>query len=111
MKSAEYVFMSVLEENFKVVGYVVWSEYRALKIGRVWNLAIEETHRKRGHGRRLLNHVFDNMREKGLLVCRLEVRESNTAAHCLYESEGMSAIDRVDKYYRTEDAIIYSIEL
>ena len=110
-RSDEFVFMSVLEENFNVVGYVVWSEYRSLKTGRIWNLAVRKNCRKRGYGRKLLSHAIDNMRMRDLLVCRLEVRESNTAARCLYESEGMKAIDRVPEYYRSEDALIYSKEL
>ena len=110
-KSEEFVFMSVLEENSTVVGYVVWSEYRSLKTGRIWNLAVKEDCRKQGYGRRLLDHAFNNMQMRGLFVCRLEVRVSNTAARSLYESEGMKVIDRVPEYYRNEDALIYSKEL
>ncbi len=50
------------------------------------------------------------MRESGMKTCELEVRESNRSARNLYGNAGMMAVDRAERYYDDEDAIIYAIE-
>jgi ribosomal protein S18 acetylase RimI-like enzyme len=50
------------------------------------------------------------MRDEGIKTCELEVRESNQNARNLYSKAGMVAVDRVARYYDSEDAIIYAIE-
>lgn len=65
-----------------------------------------------GLGRKLLAHYIEQGKKRGFMSCWLEVRESNTAAHKLYQSMDFNEVDRRINYYPTdtgkEDAIIMS---
>lgn len=65
-----------------------------------------------GLGRQLLDHYLGQAKERGAMSCWLEVRESNVAAHQLYQSMAFNEVDRRINYYPTangkEDAIIMS---
>lgn len=66
----------------------------------------------KGLGRTLLAHYVKTATDKGAMSCWLEVRESNIAAHKLYQSMDFNEVDRRINYYPTatgkEDAIIMS---
>jgi len=66
----------------------------------------------KGLGRQLLGHYIEQGKDRGFMSCWLEVRESNTAAHKLYQSMDFNEVDRRINYYPTEtgkeDAIIMS---
>lgn len=66
----------------------------------------------KGLGRQLLAHYIEQATDKGAMSCWLEVRESNTAAHKLYQSMDFNEVDRRINYYPTdtgkEDAIMMS---
>lgn len=85
-----------------VIVYVVDSE------GDLANIAIHASERGRGEGRRLLRHALAAVSARGVYFLYLEVRESNTAARALYESEGFVEVGRRSKYYvrPVEDALI-----
>ncbi|HEX4933918.1 MAG TPA: ribosomal protein S18-alanine N-acetyltransferase [Gemmatimonadaceae bacterium] len=85
-----------------VIVYVVDSE------GDLANIAIHASQRGRGEGRRLLRHAVAAVQARGVYFLYLEVRESNTAARALYESEGFVEVGRRSKYYvrPVEDALI-----
>lgn len=94
-----------------VVAYaVLWC---ILDQGELANLAVAESHRGRGLGRRLLDEVMDQAREAGVEKLYLEVRESNAAAIHLYRSAGFEEVGRRKKYYDhpVEDALIMVAEL
>ena len=66
----------------------------------------------KGLGRELLAHYIKQASDKGAMSCWLEVRESNIAAHKLYQSMDFNEVDRRVNYYPTEtgkeDAIMMS---
>jgi ribosomal-protein-alanine N-acetyltransferase len=105
-----FIFMVVLVEQSFVVGYVIWEESLFEEHGHVLNLAVREERRCKGYGSLLLNHALNCMRDAGMKTCELEVRESNQSARHLYSTAGMIAVDRVERYYDIEDAIIYAID-
>ncbi|HHT7854957.1 TPA: GNAT family N-acetyltransferase, partial [Pasteurella multocida] len=58
-----------------------------------------------------LNHLLQQLTEKGISTLWLEVRESNIAAQKLYEQLGFNEVDRRKNYYPTphgqrENAIV-----
>ncbi|MHA1637972.1 MAG: ribosomal protein S18-alanine N-acetyltransferase [Candidatus Thorarchaeota archaeon] len=106
------VMLNILEQENKLIGYIVWSVNHEHKEGRILNIAVNKTHRGTGFGKELLRYVISSMKTQGITTCLLEVRVSNLPAIKLYESFGMSPIDRVPGYYSNqEDAIIYELEL
>jgi ribosomal protein S18 acetylase RimI-like enzyme len=79
------------EEDGTLAGVALcWSS------GFLKDLAIRPTHRRRGIGRALLLHVFDQFRSRGTPAVSLKVDAANpTGAVRLYEAAGMRVADRL----------------
>ncbi|MGD8322209.1 MAG: ribosomal protein S18-alanine N-acetyltransferase [Gemmatimonadota bacterium] len=94
-----------------VVGYaVLWC---ILDQGELANIAITASHRGRGHGTHLLDHVLGIARKRGVQSLYLEVRVSNTRAADLYRRFGFREIGVRRDYYDTprEDALLMMVRL
>lgn len=94
-----------------VVAYaVLWC---VLDQGELANIAVAESHRGRGLGRRLLDQVMDRARQQGVESLYLEVRVSNVAAIELYRAAGFKDVGLRKKYYDkpAEDALIMVAQL
>lgn len=99
-------YFCVMYFNEEIAGY-----------GGFW-LLLDEAHitrvtavsrlRGMGLGRRMMQHLLEIATERGAVVARLEVRESNLAALHLYESLGFLREGRRKAYYQNtnEDAIV-----
>jgi ribosomal-protein-alanine N-acetyltransferase len=73
------------------------------------NIAISAAARRRGFGSHLLGESLNRMRARGGRRIFLEVRESNEAAHKLYEKWAFEQVGRRKNYYQDpiEDALIF----
>jgi ribosomal-protein-alanine N-acetyltransferase len=105
------LFMDVVEENDKVIGYAVWNIDTRRAEGHILNLAIQVDERRNGKGKMLLFHMLNHLKTNKIRSCRLEVRESNIAARALYESIGLVTSKTIPEYYFDEDAIVYTMDL
>ncbi len=105
-QSLENDFFVVLKDEERVLGYFlaqcVLDEMEILRI------AVDPDCRRKGYGRRILSNVKNMAIEQGIEHCFLEVRESNAAARCLYESFGFASYGKRKGFYRQpdEDAVI-----
>lgn len=96
----------VAEAEGRVVGYaVVWAVLEQAELG---NLAVADTHRRRGVATRLVDTVGEWLEDQGVVELFLEVRESNRAARELYRAMGFTAVGRRKGYYSRprEDALV-----
>ncbi len=77
------------------------------------NVAVRESHRRRGIGRHLLNRILEEGRRSTVPCAFLELRAGNSAALALYEKCGFRVTSRRKKYYSepTEDALVMVIQL
>jgi [ribosomal protein S18]-alanine N-acetyltransferase len=93
-------------EERRLVGYLIISRY--VDAWHVMNLAVDESHRRRGIATRLMERLFDLTAGDGRRGYTLEVRVSNEAAIKLYESLGFKARGVRRGYYtdNREDALI-----
>ncbi|MDH4021547.1 MAG: ribosomal protein S18-alanine N-acetyltransferase [Gammaproteobacteria bacterium] len=98
----------VLEHGGKIIGYGIVSV--AAGEAHLLNLALSESARGMGHGRRLLEYLMELARLAGAEGMYLEVRPSNLPALALYEKHGFEVVGRRRGYYRarggTEDAVV-----
>lgn len=62
-------------------------------------IGVAPEHRRRGLANRLLNHLDEVLRVKGVSTIVLELRVSNYAARDLYSDAGYSIINRIAGYY------------
>jgi ribosomal-protein-alanine N-acetyltransferase len=93
-------------ETKELVGYLIISRY--VDAWHVMNVAVAETHRRRGIARTLLARLFEVTSTDERRGYTLEVRVSNVAAIRLYESLGFHARGVRRGYYtdNREDAVI-----
>lgn len=94
----------------KIVGYhCYWIVFEEL---RLMNLAVEESVRRRGVGRALVNEAIRAALSQGATRAVLEVRASNLAAQSLYGRMGFVQVGVRRKYYANpvEDAILMEME-
>jgi ribosomal-protein-alanine N-acetyltransferase len=99
------------ESEGRIAGYVLfWLLPGTVDIH---NIAVHQEFRRRGLGRRLLEHVIEEARKRSSARVTLEVRKSNTAAQRLYESAGFQVNGVRQGYYSDdgEDALLMALEL
>ena len=97
-----------LEAGSEVVGYAVMSV--AAGEAHLLNICIAPDLRRRGIGRRLLQHMLAAARQAGAECLYLEVRPSNQEAMRLYRAAGFEVVGVRPGYYRAvggnEDAVV-----
>ena len=76
------------------------------------NIAVAESCRRRGVGKKLLKKLETEAKERGARVILLEVRVSNAPAMTMYLKEGFKGIYVRPRYYPDgEDAVVMQKEL
>ena len=97
----------VVKEEGRVVGYIGFEEIAGE--GHIINLAVDPKVRRHGIGKNLVQSVLDKTEIK---VFYLEVRESNLAAHKLYQGLNFKIVGQRKAYYQDnrEDALIMKLE-
>jgi ribosomal-protein-alanine N-acetyltransferase len=79
---------------------------------RVLSLAVDETHRAKGIGRRLMREIEDWAKGQGSKLMTLEVRVTNVPAVGLYLQEGYLIKGTIADYYgKGEDGFYMEKEL
>lgn len=75
--------------------------------GHVTTVGVAPEHRRRGLAERLMAHVEDALRKRGVNTIALEVRVSNIGAQSLYRGLNYSIVQRISAYYNNgEDAFL-----
>jgi|SRR5579862_708566 len=97
----------VIERPGAICGFVVLHA-----ISQEWeieNLVVAELTRRKGLGMQLLEESLNLACRFGAREIFLEVRESNLAAHALYEKSGFARVGLRRGYYRNpeENAVVY----
>ncbi len=103
--------VAVIKEKEDIVGYCIFMV--AADEGEILRIAVDNTRRKKGYGKKLLSFAIDKMKKFGIVSVFLEVRAENSAARALYHSIGFEEIGQRKNYYTNpkEDAIIYKLEI
>ena len=97
---------SAVDEDGSIVAYVLGRIIAPE--GEIYRIAVDEHHRRRGIGYRLLSFALKTERGRGLESTFLEVRSKNEAAIALYRAYGFEDIGIRKNYYKnpTDDAIV-----
>ena len=97
-------------EDGEIVGYAC--ETVLFENAEVDNIAVAESCRRRGVGKKLLKKLETEAKERGARVILLEVRVSNAPAMTMYLKEGFKGIYVRPRYYPDgEDAVVMHKEL
>lgn len=96
----------------RLVGSVVVLFRRNTRSARIYSLAVSESVRGMGVGRRLLAKAEALARERGCVRMRLEVRMGNLPAIKLYQASGFADSAVIKGYYEDgEHAFVFRKEL
>lgn len=103
----------VLERAGALIGYAGLRAPRTARDADVQTIAITESARGRGYGRRLLTALLSEAETRGVHAVFLEVRADNPTAQELYRSEGFTEVARRPRYYQPDgvDALVMSLDL
>lgn len=109
--SNPYGYYIVAVENNKVVGYGgMWILFEECHITTI---AVDPSRRRKGIGRKIMEHLIEKAKEQDVEWISLEVRVSNIPAQNLYKSLGFEVVGVRHKYYQpnNEDALIMRLLL
>ena len=82
LQNANSEYFVALESN-EMVGFAgIWT---AIDDIHITNIVTKKSHRNRGIGTKLLEHLIKIAKQKGLSSLTLEVNQTNTSAILLYE--------------------------
>lgn len=100
----------VIEVESEVIGFVFFN--LVLDEGSIHNIAIHPDYQRQGLASKLLNNAMQQMKDKSVERCFLDVRRSNIAAVAFYTGLGFQVEGERRDYYRTssgrEDAVLMS---
>ena len=106
------VAIGLADKNWKLVAYLIGR--REDEHGDIDTLAVDPSKRRSGCATRLLQKALDVFADRGIVMCWLEVRESNVGAITLYKHFGFEIAGRRRNYYprpQREDALVMSLNL
>jgi len=85
----------------EIVGFIIGKTYMDKKpaTGQILTIDVSPKHRRKGIGQRLLHEVEKTLKDKGVKICYLEVRENNFVALSLYQKLGYKRVGRLENYY------------
>lgn len=108
-----HTFYVVAYINEKVVGYAGLSKVKSSVSADIQTIAVDQTLRRRGIGRELIEKLIAEAVHLGASELYLEVREDKPAPQRLYESLGFEAIDKRENYYQPDgiSAIVMRLAL
>lgn len=92
----------VVEWEGEVVAHLLGQQ--VVDEAEVHTVVVHPAQRRRGLGRRLVDHVLSAWQESGVVAVHLEVRDDNAPAIGLYLREGFAEVGRRPRYYGDVDA-------
>lgn len=97
----------------ELAGYIAIAIHSSTGEMEVYNIAVAETFRCRGVGKKLLRLSLEAAARNGAQLAVLEVRASNAPAIALYQALKFSEVGRRPGYYRDtgEDALVFARSL
>jgi ribosomal-protein-alanine acetyltransferase len=103
----------VAEDNSSLIGYAGLSKLPASTTSDIQTIAVSESHRGLGVGRKLMESLLAFAKEQKAKEVFLEVREDKPTPQSLYSSLGFQAIDRRENYYQPDGvaAIVMRLDL
>lgn len=102
----EFGHFYVLEENQKIAGFIdFWITFECCQLA---NIAVHPSFQRRGYSRCLMDFMIASAEQEQCETIMLEVRPSNEAARCLYDSYEFMKVNIRKGYYNDngEDAIV-----
>jgi N6-L-threonylcarbamoyladenine synthase len=110
---APHTFYLVAYIDEKIVGYAGLSKVKSSSSADIQTIAVDQSLRRRGIGRELMEKLIAQAIQLGATELYLEVREDKPEPQKLYEALGFEAIDKRENYYQPDGvaAIVMRLRL
>ena len=82
----------VVEHAGEVIGYATTRINRRNSVGQIPDMAVDETFRGKGIGRKLLEHCLQYFRDQNLTLARIETLDQNPIGRHLYPDLGFEEV-------------------
>ena len=82
----------VVEHAGEVIGYATTRINRRNSVGQIPDMAVDETFRGKGIGRKLLEHCIQYFRDQNLILARIETLDQNPIGRHLYPDLGFEEV-------------------
>ena len=104
--TSKWSYWLVAVEDDRVVGYI--GSQSSIDESDVMSVAVHPDYRRKGIAENLINHLVEELKNRGSHALLLEVRASNAPAIALYEKLGFLQVGCRKNYYHNprEDALI-----
>ena len=102
LSHTQSVCFKVISSSNEMIAFVV-GMIEPDRTGHVVALGVDPSHRRAGHGRRLMHAIEQGFFNSGISTVRLEVRTSNEAAQKLYFDLDYKIVRRMPRYYTSGD--------
>ena len=102
----------VLEEDGKIVAFIILEVHRTRRSGTIVTLDVRKTHRRNGYGTLLLSRAEDILSDYGVEAYDLQVDVTNRGAINFYKKHGLHTVRTLTRYYANgNDAYLMVKEL
>ena len=75
--------------------------------GHIITINVAPAYRRKGIASKMLQEIEVLLKEKGITECHLEVREDNSPAVRLYQTNGYQRISKLERYYGKTHGIYF----
>lgn len=101
------------KKDGEIIGFIIGAVYydNDRLVGHILTIDVSQRHRRKGIGVKLLQEIEKIFAGKGVVKCRLEVREDNIAAIKLYTKLGYKRAGKLPYYYKDTHGILFEKNL
>ncbi len=99
----------VFQDGDNILGFI--SVYVFLDEANLQQIAVLESHRKKGYAKALILNAIDYLKQNKIKKFYLEVNETNKIAISLYEKLGFEKVITRKNYYGSNSAMVYEMLL
>ena len=82
----------VAESDDRVIGFVSCTVSSVTRVGRIMDLAVEQSYRRKGIGARLIERSLEHFRAREMAIAKIETLEQNEAGRSLYPRFGFRQV-------------------
>jgi ribosomal-protein-alanine N-acetyltransferase len=86
--------------NNEVVGFVLWREL--LDEAEILTIVVRGDSKRKGIGSFILDSLFTELKQKGILNLFIEVAEDDEGAQLFYKAHGFEFVNKRSQYYKRE---------
>jgi streptothricin acetyltransferase len=101
----------VAEHHGKLVALLDLEREAWRDTGMIWNIVIDQAHRRQGLGTQLMQRAIQWARRRGLRALALETQTNNLPACCFYQKMGFQLCGVDDHFYSNDDISLNEVAL